>query len=210
MDTLGAFLGVFGLLALVIGLIMFIPIAALKARRPLTKWLAIGGAVAFAVGLILSPTVPPDKPQPHIVAQPTAPKPAVHTVNDARKSQVPAAVINDNYLRIVNVSLPLTSTTMEKGDLAAIAQAIKNMGRLEGSPWKNAEAINIEVRGSDRRMLMHMTLPGDAFRQATREDQIAGFFLMLGREVGFNEIAAERAAREYCAGTSNPFCDQVS
>lgn len=42
-----------------IGAVLFIPISVFKRRRSAAKKLAIGGAVAFVVGLILSPSAPP-------------------------------------------------------------------------------------------------------------------------------------------------------
>lgn len=51
-------LGVLGLLALIVGGVLFLPFRQLKSHRRLAKWLAIGGALSFAVGLALTPTPP--------------------------------------------------------------------------------------------------------------------------------------------------------
>jgi hypothetical protein len=56
MDTLGAFVGVFGFLAIIIGLLMFVPIPALKKRRPLAAKIALGGLAGFLFALFATPT----------------------------------------------------------------------------------------------------------------------------------------------------------
>lgn len=62
MATVGALVGTFGTLLLVIGLFMFLPTPALSAKRSLAKRLALGGLALFVVGLVLTPTQPtPDR-----------------------------------------------------------------------------------------------------------------------------------------------------
>lgn len=58
MEILGAFAGLLGLVAFIIGLLMFAPTAALKPKRKLARNIALGGFVAFVFGLIISPTPP--------------------------------------------------------------------------------------------------------------------------------------------------------
>ena len=71
MGTLAPVIGSLGFLALLVGIVMFLPLAAFKARRPLAKKLAIGGGVAFVAALILDPNPPGDK-----VAAKVDPKPS--------------------------------------------------------------------------------------------------------------------------------------
>jgi len=54
-ETFGAIVGSLGMLALIIGGLMFIPLPALRKRRPLAKKLAIGGLAAFIFGMAFGP-----------------------------------------------------------------------------------------------------------------------------------------------------------
>lgn len=54
-EDIAAIFGVFGLLALIVGLVMFIPIPFFRTRRRLAKWLCLGGLGAFVAGMILTP-----------------------------------------------------------------------------------------------------------------------------------------------------------
>lgn len=116
--------------------------------------------------------------------------------------------IDDTLPPIRNVEIAFPSSMPSAGDIAATGAALKSLSTKHAAATR-VEAINVLVRGSDRATWFHLTLPGDAFRKAVEADQPAGYFLLLGREVGFNKIEAERAARSYCAGASSSFCDQV-
>lgn len=91
METLGAVLGTFGLLALIVGLVLFVPIRLFAKRRPWAKRLAIGGAVAFVAGLILTPSTDRSakRPAATTTAAPTnTPSPAASPSPDARPAFV--------------------------------------------------------------------------------------------------------------------------
>ncbi len=68
MGTLAPIIGSLGLLTLIVGGLMFLPLRALKSRRPLAKKLAIGGGVAFIIGVIFTPTPPASTKSPASVA----------------------------------------------------------------------------------------------------------------------------------------------
>lgn len=61
METLGAIIGPLGFVALLIGVILFLPIASVRRHRSLAKKLVIGGGVAFVAGVSMSPPPPPNK-----------------------------------------------------------------------------------------------------------------------------------------------------
>jgi hypothetical protein len=121
---------------------------------------------------------------------------------------VPAVTIDDSLLPIRNVEITFPSSMPAAGDIASTGLALKSLSTKPAAAT-NVSAINVLVRGSDQAIWFHLTLPGDAFRKAVAADRPAGYFLLLGREVGFNKIESERAARSYCAGASTSFCDQV-
>ena len=76
MGNFGPVLGVFGLLAVIVGLLMFIPLKVLRAKRRVALWLSVGGFVSFVLGLILTPT-PAQQGQPEVSATThPAPSPA--------------------------------------------------------------------------------------------------------------------------------------
>lgn len=58
MANLGAVFGLLGLLAIIVGLVLFIPIPAFKARRRAARWLSLGGLASFIVGIVISPSQP--------------------------------------------------------------------------------------------------------------------------------------------------------
>lgn len=88
MDVLGPLIGTLGFLVLVAGLILFLPLRALRPRRPLAKKLAIGGAVAFVAGLIISPTPPPSSQQ--TAEREAVPEPTPSPTNSATLAVKPA------------------------------------------------------------------------------------------------------------------------
>lgn len=61
METLGAIIGPLGFVALLVGAILFLPLASVRRHRSLAKKLVIGGAVAFIAGVSMSPPPPPNK-----------------------------------------------------------------------------------------------------------------------------------------------------
>lgn len=58
MDDLAPAIGTLGLLVLIAGGVMFLPVRALRGHRRLAKWMAIGGGLSFILGIILTPATP--------------------------------------------------------------------------------------------------------------------------------------------------------
>ena len=77
METLGNIIGPLGLLALLVGVVMFLPFSFFKTRRKVAGMLAVGGLVAFIVGVALSPTPAPTTKGPAAVASVPPPDAAV-------------------------------------------------------------------------------------------------------------------------------------
>lgn len=132
-ETFGAIAGTLGFLALVIGAVMFIPIAALKRRRRIAKILAIGGAIAFVIGLVLTPNPEKDgKPAPKQVASAKNDSaPTLASTEQAEKAAAQERFIS-LYHQVIAEAKPCdeASSVLQKaansGDSLATYQAAKN------------------------------------------------------------------------------------
>lgn len=133
MQTIGALLGTFGFIGLSVGGLLFLPFAALKPRRSLAKWLAIGGSVAFVAGVLLTPEVPegsvdqPETAAPKQAAAPAAP-PAQQAVTAKAGTGKPDDA--DDVLLVIRQSLmPVIFCSGEVDQLRAAAdRAIAGRG----------------------------------------------------------------------------------
>jgi len=89
-------------------------------------------------------------------------------------------------------------------------RAIGELGRRMSADDTLRAAKSLLVMVSDRDgNVLHLTLEVPKLLAAVERERQPGAYLLLAREVGFNEIRGERAAREWCAGAHTSFCDQV-
>jgi hypothetical protein len=130
-ETFGALIGVLGAVALMVGLIMFLPVAVFRARRTVAIWLTVGGIIAFAAGVIITPA-PPQAGRASAAtasAEPTT-KPA-ETTNGAESKAAFVAL----YREILSAAKPCDSS------VAALRKAAGS-----GNPYSTYE---VAKRGAD-------------------------------------------------------------
>lgn len=132
-ETFGAIVGTLGFLALVIGAVMFIPIAVLKRRRPLAKKLMIGGAVAFVAGLILAPGKPDDKANAPVQATQAKSEPTPSpTPSDRSEKLATEQRFISLYHQVIAAAKPCDEATNTLGnagksrDMLTVYQAAKD------------------------------------------------------------------------------------
>lgn len=215
MDSLGPAIGGLGFLTLIVGSFLFIPLSGLKPWRKVGKRLAIGGGVAFLVALIISPATPPVPTKPTQQAAEKAQLPVQSkAVKLAGKQPPPKPVasikIDKSLLPIVNADVMLKQNFPKEGLVEGAALSAKEIARqiVADPASRNLQAVNVMVYGGDAPWL-HFTVNGNDLRSAVAADATPFFFLNLGREVGFNDVPAEIAAKAYCQGVTVGFCGAI-
>ena len=164
----------------------------------LLKWglLVVAGIVVLLV--LIGALVGPQEP-----ARPAVPV--------AEQRAGPTLTIDERLLPVLNAEI---ASPNWPSDPSSMEQASKQLERLAArivakSEWQHATAVNVMMLGNDKRPWLHLTLPVALLRTEVRRHLTPVRVLNLSREVGFNTIDGERAARSYCAGTSTPFCNQI-
>lgn len=97
MATVGALLGAFGTLLLLVVVVMFLPTPALRTKRRLASRLTLGGLVLFITGLVLTPTPPPSA---HNANEQTATKTARKTTVTPASKSGPSKNTKDEFVGI--------------------------------------------------------------------------------------------------------------
>lgn len=214
-DSLGPAIGGLGFLALIVGSLLFIPLSGLKPWRKVAKRLAIGGGVAFLVALIISPAAPPASIKPtEQAAEKTRPPVQSKAVELAVKQPPPEPVasikIDKSLLPIVNADVMLKTNFPKEGLVEGAAVSAKEIARqiMADPASQNFQAVNVMVYGGADPWL-HFTVSGNDLRSAVAADAPPFFFLSLGREVGFNDVPAEIAAKAYCQDVTVGFCGVI-
>lgn len=117
METIAPVIGSLGFVAFIVGLILFIPVASLKPRRPFAKKLTIGGGVAFVVALLLDPT-PSNKPVA-VASSATAQSDAAESVRAATRDDRAAANMVASYRAFLAVAKPCDRAVNALADAAS-------------------------------------------------------------------------------------------
>lgn len=122
-----------------------------------------------------------------------------------------ARKVDASLMPFLNVDLVVDSSVPSAGMFEPVGAQLLALGRDLGSDAAlgGAEAINVMVRARDGAAWMHMTLPAADLQKAAAASSLPGKALNLGREIGFNDIAAERAAGDYCGPAKTGFCATV-
>lgn len=120
METFGAVIGSFGFLALIISAVMFIPVPAFKARRSLAKRLAIGGGIAFVLGLIATPTPKAGTSKTTTSSAPSKPEttPAPTAVATKRDDAATKTEFVELFHRVIGTAKPCDEAVSALGKAA--------------------------------------------------------------------------------------------
>jgi hypothetical protein len=162
METLIAFVGIFGLIALIVGLIMFLPVFG--SRRRLARGLTFGGLAAFIVAIVASPTPPKTETSPVAAASPSpaakATSPAAEAVSKVGDKEGQAAFLA-LYRQLLETAKPCDKSVAALGKAAGTGNsystyqvakdgaeacrsaytAINRMETIEGLPSDGTEKL---------------------------------------------------------------------
>jgi hypothetical protein len=127
-------------------------------------------------------------------------------VSVSNATSIPKIGVDESLLPILNVDIKIPEHEPARLDMSAVGEAVQ---KAHSQISEKTTFINFTVSGSNSAKWMHFTIPAGEYRDAIKRNRPSGYFLLLGREVGFNTIGAENAAQKYCAGASNAFCDQL-
>jgi hypothetical protein len=137
MDDLAPAIGTLGLLVLIAGGVMFLPVRALRGHRRLAKWMAIGGGIAFVVGILLTPATPhaPD-------ASPADAKPAVtqQGATEKQEAEDQAATKREGFLTNYRATLQIAKGCDQSIDPVADAAKANDVIALYSAAKAGQEA----------------------------------------------------------------------
>ena len=228
MGNLGPVLGAFGLFALIVGLLMFIPLKVLRTKRRTARWLSIGGLVSFVFGLILSPP-PAEKPASAVAKSSVStsalsrPRPT-EAKSEARATtafvrEAPAKIINSGYYEpILNLDIDLGEHGARSGDiLARGGDEVLKIGKaiVAGAPPVSGkiDTINFTILGpggraeGNGRKVAHFSIATSDLTKLAKRDADSDKMFDLTREFGTwapanNDIVADfckvHAVRKIC------------
>lgn len=141
MADVGPALGALSFIVFIIGAILFF---AAKGRRHLAKKLLIGGAVAFVIALITTPTPPPTPSLTPTVMKPAAVVPAKPLIEQAPAKAFASTAKQDEVLTFVR------STAMQvimcQGGVNMTQSAIEKFGNGSGTALNAYSAATIGER----------------------------------------------------------------
>jgi hypothetical protein len=129
---------------------------------------------------------------------------------EQRSASEPKVVLDARFMPVLNAEIRFDDVQAGPDMIAATARAIGDLGHKIGADHniRAADAMLVMVADRDG-YIMHLTIDVPKLIPAAEKGGQTGNFLLLGREIGFNEIRGERAAREWCAGARNSFCNAV-
>ncbi len=136
MGTVAPIVGSLGFVALLVGVLMFLPIGKLKSRRPLAKKLVIGGGVAFVIALILDPSpAPRGDPSPAQDTVQAAPPKSVASPKDVQPSVATIRPAQDSAEDVVGVTRQtIMSVIFCSGEIDNMQRAIDKVSAGTGAP----------------------------------------------------------------------------
>lgn len=177
MGTVVPIIGSLGLVTLLVGVLMFLPLRKLKPRRPLAKKLAIGGGVAFVLALILDPSpAPQGSPSPAQDTVQAAPVKSVPASKDVQPS--PAAAIRsvqDSAEDVVGVTRQtIMSVIFCSSEIDNMQRAIDKVSAGTGAPMAAYTAATYAERDCRKMVVENAERDRTPFKSATLNDVFKG------------------------------------
>jgi hypothetical protein len=153
LETLAPVIGSLGFVAFVVGCCMFLPLTALRKRRRLAKWLAIGGFIAFAAALVADPTPAPSPSlKADVVSSPNAVKanqPGVVQTGRTTKRSASQDQPSDVMMVLRQTMITVVFCTSE---IEQLQRAIDKAGAGAGTPMQAYSAAHTAERDCRKMM----------------------------------------------------------
>lgn len=172
MEDIGPILGAFAFLALIVGGVLFLPVASLRRHRRVAKWLTIGGGIVFVVAMILTPTDPKKKAGAQSASGNTAPSPSPSASPDEAAAQ--RATFLKNYRETLEIAgscdraIASVGKAAQGGSEVALYSAAKDGQAACQSAWQALE--NMETTTGEKEEKAIKTCRGTYFlRQRAME-----------------------------------------